>query len=126
MQGSDVANGQLPHIFVARPQQGACDLPNASFFTSPLQTGERDLMANRMRLAAFSITSSSVAGVYQVRLRVVTGENDLLCSPKANDCSDPDDSQHLDNDDLTCKSPSGSTYCATSELSTAVTQRLSS
>lgn len=114
---------QVPgnHIFYARPDPGGCVIP-ASY-----PTDARDLLSNRMRIANFSIGNvGSNAHTFRVTLRVTSGEDDLLCSPGVSgDCNTSTTSTNLNNPDLMCKGQAGSQYCAVSELSTVVTQRLS-
>lgn len=104
------------------PSTYALDVTSANFtgLTNP-----RELLGEHMRLAKFTIQSSS--DFYTITVRVVYGDDDLLCSPNpsfANDCTDTNQSTHLDQPDLTCKLITGSQFCAASELSTTVKKRV--
>lgn len=119
-----VQTGSPQHVLVVRPDPGSCAVPtDLSYFQNGLGSNERDLLGNRMRLAAFDVSGPNANGVFTITLRVVTGDDDLLCSPSAG-CTGSD-SELASNSDITCKGGAGSTYCAYSELSTAVTRRLS-
>lgn len=88
------------------------------------------MLGVRMRVANFSIVSLPTAGLYKVTVRVVSGEDDLLCSPAGlNNCSNATmlTATEKNNTDLQCKNiRAGSQYCAVSELSTVVERRISS
>lgn len=113
------------HVLVARPDPGhGCEAPAAEYFQGNLADNERDLLGNRMRVVAFDVTGPSTNGTVGIKLRIVAGDNDLLCSPSLNDCGSTGTTD-LSKPDLQCRSGSGSTYCAYSELSTAVTPRVS-
>ncbi len=113
------------HVLVARPDPGEnCKAPSAAYFQGDLADKERDLLGNRMRVVAFDVTSPSSNGTVGIKLRVVSGDDDLLCSPSLNDCGGTSTTD-LNKSDLQCRGGSGSTYCAYSELSTAVTPRVS-
>lgn len=124
------ATGTYKHVFYAQTAPSGCTLPAVATFQNSFPSGARDLLANRMRIVNFSVTHPNQASPFQITLRVASGQDDLLCSPSANsgsgDCNDTTDSHSLGNPDLICKLRNGSTYCAISELSTAVTQRLAS
>lgn len=84
----------------------------------------QELLAPNMRLAKMSISPSGT-NLYQITIRVVYGDDDLLCSPSANDCSSTAVSTNLGNNDLSCKNYSaGTQFCAVSELSTVVQKRV--
>lgn len=87
-----------------------------------------ELLSPRMRLAKLKIEQAGDPTVWRITIRVVFGDNDLLCSPSvAGDCASPGVSSPLNKPDLTCKVAfSGSQYCAASELSTVVKKRITS
>lgn len=124
MQGGSLAK----HTLLARPDPGNnCQVPasNSHDFTDNTVTANRDLLGNRMRVVKFAVEPvPGQTGVFKITLRVASGDDDLLCSPSANDCNDSGTSTHLDNTDLVCKLQKGSAYCAVSELTTYVTSRL--
>lgn len=125
MQDSSGANGAPRHILVARPDPGGCTPPAYSYFQGNLADSGRDMLGNRMRIASFNVAQIGPnPNVYTITLRITTGEDDLLCSPGANDCNSTTVSTNLGNGDLQCKAQAGSTYCAASALSTIVTRRL--
>lgn len=96
-----------------------------------------ELLGPHMRVANISVApaSGSPAGsrLYTVSIRLAYGDSDLLCSPAINGtlkggCQkgaisyDPDDIWYAS--DMTCKSQTGSQFCAVSALSTTVFQRV--
>ncbi len=91
-------------------------------------TNPRELLGQNMRLTKFSIVGDeSTDNLYTINARIVYGDNDLLCSPKADDCdqSTTSTSAVLDADpNVTCKSNVGSQFCAVSELTTTVRKRV--
>lgn len=97
-----------------------------------------ELLSQNMRIAAFYLCAPGEAvsstcktptpansGLYGVGVRVVYGDDDLLCSPsQAGDCDSSGASPFLTASDLACKNGVGSEYCAISELNTTVLRRL--
>jgi prepilin-type N-terminal cleavage/methylation domain-containing protein len=83
-----------------------------------------------MGAADYKATLVGSAGSYQVTVRVVYGDDDLLCSPmtagsNCDDNSQLDPTQISKATDLRCKNiRSGLQFCATSELSTIVKRRV--
>ena len=86
----------------------------------------RELLGQHMRLNKLSVTQvTDQTNLYNISIRVVYGDDDLLCSPSANDCSSSTTSTNLENTDITCKSiRAGTQFCAVSELNTVVQKRL--
>ena len=88
-----------------------------------------ELLSDHMRLSNLVVAPTTVTGTYKVTVRVIYGDNELLCSPTLNNCSstvDMDDPQINAARDLSCKNiRSGSEFCAVSELSTIVKRRVS-
>ena len=95
---------------------------------APALVGARELLGDHMRLAKFVITPDAAdPTLYTVSVRVVYGDRDLLCSPSvAGDCASdtPTSVANLSADDLSCKPQAGSQFCAVSELTTTVKQRV--
>ncbi|HSH55662.1 MAG TPA: type II secretion system protein [Candidatus Limnocylindrales bacterium] len=91
----------------------------------------RELLGQHMRLNKLSIDEDD--GVYAITVKVVYGDNDLLCSPSTtnpasgkNSCEeyDPSNTAVYAKDDLRCRLVSGAQFCAVSELSTSVKKRV--
>jgi type II secretory pathway pseudopilin PulG len=92
-----------------------------------LPAGSTELLGQHMRLASLGVASQG-ADTFTVQVRVVYGDDDLLCSPSVSGSCDsaatmpsPDDFQ---KGDLQCKPQVGSQFCAVSELATTVEQRI--
>jgi len=85
----------------------------------------RELLGQHMRLTKLSIVPNG--DIYTINVRVVYGDDDVLCSPStANDCSTPSSNTGVNDNksDLTCRGSIGSSYCAVSELTTTVMKRV--
>lgn len=97
---------------------------NTATITSLTGVNSRELLGQHMRLNKFDI--SGTGGVYTITVKVIYGDNDLLCSPSVpGDCNTGSGtSAHLSNSDLTCRSMSGAQFCAVSELTTTVKKRV--
>jgi len=87
-----------------------------------------EMLQPRMRLAKLAVDPTSDPSVWKITVRVVYGDDDLLCSPSVSgDCTSTATSSSLNNGDLTCKTAtSGTQFCAASELSTVVKRRITS
>lgn len=85
---------------------GVATLPPAL----PTANNARELLGENMRVTKFTITSSG--GFYVINLRVVYGDDDFLTT-----VADP-------NPNPTCKSTSGSHFCAVAELTSTVKKRV--
>lgn len=110
------------HGFVKDNQGTGCPSP----FGASWPGGITELLGPRMRLANFEITPVGGSRLYIVKVRIVYGDDDLLCSPAQGNC---------DNDtattfgvtpipDLTCRVGAGKQYCGVSELTTTVQSRI--
>lgn len=115
---------QTKHALVMDAASNCSGLP-----AQPVQNGNpvgTELLSPRMRLTKMKVEPTSDTSVWRVTVRVVFGDNDLLCSPSVQgDCQSSNDTTSLDKPDLTCKVAfAGSEYCATSELSTVVKKRI--
>lgn len=115
--------GQIPAVLVRGP---SCTNPS-----SPLTRGanEVEMIGEGMRIANLEILPDSTmpgttGEVYSVRVRVVLGEDDLVCSPGAGDCGATTLSTNLTATDLSCKQFAGSQFCAVAEYSAIVVRRL--
>ena len=88
----------------------------------------RELLGQHMRVSKFSVTGgNSTNNLYTISVRIVYGDNDLLCSQSAGDCNTPAPSSAAvlnTATDLSCRSTVGSQFCAVSELTTTVRKRV--
>jgi prepilin-type N-terminal cleavage/methylation domain-containing protein len=95
----------------------------------------RELLSPGMRVAVFTVcipTTTPAAGcpaipvssrLYQIHVRVVYGDDDLLCS-EALGCGASAPIPSFTAPDLTCKTTIGSQFCAVSDLNTTVQKRV--
>lgn len=89
----------------------------------------QELLAPNMRLARFDIVPAG-DGLFDLTVRVVYGDTDLLCSQAVGNCnsetiltaSQLQDSAILN--ELQCKGTKGSQYCAVSEITTTIQRRV--
>lgn len=88
-----------------------------------LTANSRELLGENMRIANFAVTNLG-GGFFQVTVRIIYGENDLLCSPALNDCNS-NGVTDLNRTDLQCKSTEvGGQFCSASELTTTIQRRI--
>lgn len=84
-------------------------------------------LQQKMRLVKFIITPRA-GQLYDVTVRVVAGDDDMLCSPTfaSNKCQSGAmaSTAELSQPDLQCKGISGQQYCAVSEITTTVARRV--
>lgn len=105
----DPTVNQAWHALVQNSAAG-CSSSTAAQNMGNQSVSGRDLMGPHMRLAKLSVTSLG-ANLYQIRVRVVYGDNDLLNSPTGSNAS--------------CKGvQAGTQFCSVSELSTIVVKRV--
>lgn len=108
--GPVVKDHQTLHALV-KDSPGLCSGMKAQDFTKALSSSSTELLSKYMRVSKLSVTAVSGArGLYSVDVRVVYGDDDLLTNPTASNAA--------------CKVGSGSQFCAVSELSTVVQQRI--
>jgi type II secretory pathway pseudopilin PulG len=94
-------------------------------------TGD-EVLGDKMRLAKFEVTRVANANpqvsAYKVTIRVVYGDDDLVCSPSTGNCNSTaimDENAIAAAPDLSCKNiKSGTQFCSVSQLSTIVERRL--
>ncbi len=108
--------------------------PNATqaqdLTSSSLPTKSQETLGIHMRVSKFDISqpdSVNYPNLWKVTIRVVYGDDDLLCSPSQGNCSNtnPTNFTHIPPpDDLKCRSETGSQFCSVSELSTVVEKRV--
>lgn len=85
-----------------------------------------ELLSQGMRVARFDITTAG-SGLYTLTMRIVYGDDDLLCSPAVSGSCTSDAVMNpvdLARTDIECKSGKDARFCAVSELSTTVRSRL--
>lgn len=108
--GPKVAQHQTLHALV-KDSPGICSGMKAQDFTKPLASGSTELLSQYMRISKLSVSPvPGASGLYNVDVRIVYGDDDLLTNPTASNAA--------------CKVGSGSQFCAVSELSTVVQQRI--
>jgi len=120
----DASLNQSKHALVMDASSSCNGLPAQAVLNgNPVGT---ELLSPRMRLAKLKVEPTNDATVWRITVRVVFGDNDLLCSPSVpGDCQSPNTSSPINKQDLTCKVAfAGSEYCAVSELSTEVKKRI--
>jgi prepilin-type N-terminal cleavage/methylation domain-containing protein len=122
--GSPTAN-QSNHVLVVN-KGAACAATQAQDVSLSNIPGT-EMVQPGMRLAKFDIAQIGTTESFRVTVRVVLGDDDLLCSPSSNDCQESSStSTNLSKPDLACKDGfHGGQYCAQSELTTVVKQRIS-
>lgn len=120
----DAGMHQSNHVLMQSSPGNCGGLPaNDVRAASPVGT---ELLSPHMRLAKLSVDPTSDPTVWRIAVRVVYGDDDVLCSPSVGgDCTDDNTSTSLSNGDLDCKQVrSGTQFCAVSELSTIVKRRI--
>ena len=107
----------------------AQDLVGITKGTVMLAPGSKELMGLHMRLADLMLPASVSDNLYNIHIRVVYGDNDLLCSETAvaSSCSStttmPSGGDYAETD-LSCKGQAGDQFCAVSDLNTIVQKRI--
>lgn len=87
--------------------------------------GDEELVGQDMRLADLRIEQGENDRVWSVRLRLVKGDNDLVCSPGTpGDCGASTPTSSPNATDLLCDAVKGSPYCGASGYSMIVVRRL--
>jgi len=116
-KGGLVVNHQGYHGFVVDSGGSSCTtttVPMALPLGSALGPGQRELLGDKMRLAALNI---SVNGdLYLVRVRVLYGQDSVL-SPAVTSVTDW-------SKEACANDSAGSQYCAVSDLTTTIQKRL--
>lgn len=127
--GNQIRNSGDHALVKDRPNSGACD-PNAVPDLNDIVTNHdgTELIPKNMRLSSLSV-SDAANGLFSVHVRIVYGDNDLLCSQGTpGDCDNHDDNfPRYGSDvpqDLACKIGNGSQFCAYSDLTTTVQSRI--
>lgn len=106
-----ISQHQTLHALV-KDSPGLCGGMSAQNFHRPLAAGSTELLSPHMRLSKLSVTLvPGTTNLYKIIVRVVYGDDALLTSP-------------VTAGNVTCKAVSGDQFCAVSELSTVVQQRI--
>lgn len=118
------------HSIVINTVNGGCIGAPAQDLTAGGVAGT-ELLGESMRLSNLTVQEVPASpGTYQVTIRVVYGDDDLLCSDNEHfSCTSPatmSAAQIAGATDLNCKDlRSGSQFCSAAQLSTTVERRLS-
>ncbi|HSX23517.1 MAG TPA: type II secretion system protein [Candidatus Saccharimonadales bacterium] len=108
--GHELSNSSNDHGLVADNFAGTCSGGlQALDLTAPLPANSREFLSPLMRVANLTITDAG-NNLWQVTVRVVSGDDDLLNNPAS---TNP-----------TCKIQAGSQFCSISELTTVVQKRI--
>jgi prepilin-type N-terminal cleavage/methylation domain-containing protein len=120
------------HGLVVQDVPGGCNTTIAQNLNSGTAAGT-ELLGDKMRLSNLVVQQAGDVNTYRVTVRVIYGDNDLVCDPDATTGASNCNSTDLWNDPnaiagtrkLSCKNiRSGTQFCAASELSTIVKRRL--
>lgn len=135
---------QAPYVLIEQNNTGDGCGVTAQNLSSGSVSG-KEILAPNMRLAKFQVINdadpndaddgSSNPKLYKVRVKVVYGDDDLLCisgdsSGSARDCSSKTAMTNVsslgasDLEKLSCKTQIGSQFCAVSDISTTIQNRL--
>ncbi len=139
---STPSSGQAYHGLVSVNGDPACPiLPPSNPFTpntgydfgsltngNNIPVGGQELLGYKMRLSKLSVTYDQGSGLYEIDVRVVYGDNDLLC----NNTADPGScattttmnkaSDYLG--DVVCRGGVGQQFCSTAELQSSIEKRV--
>lgn len=105
---------------------GSCPVPDA--VSGPVSGQPNELLGKNMRLSKLRVDPApGEPALHIVTARVLYGDDDLFCIDTAT--CDPSSNtvltiDQLQNDNVRCRSTSGSQFCAVSELSVSVYRRL--
>ena len=100
---------QKPHALVHTPVAGCTSSTPAQNLSSAAVTG-REMLAPSMRLARMEISSRG-DNLYEIRVKIVYGDDDLLDNPTTADAK--------------CKNiRAGTQFCAVSDITTTVVKRV--
>jgi competence protein ComGC len=109
--GPDALRHQTLHA-VVKDSPGLCSGMSAQNFRVRLTADSTELLGQYMRLSKLSVTPlGGSSNLYSIDVRVVYGDDDLLTTP-------------VTASNAACKVASGNQFCAVSELSTVVQQRI--
>jgi len=115
--GVGLAADQTNSALVTSPVVGgSCPSP-ATVTGFPTSGTHRELLNPGMRVANLNITPGASSNSWTVEIRLASGDSDLLNNPQPVNPNNP-------ATQTSCRSGSGSQFCAVSELTTTVEERL--
>ncbi len=99
---------------------------NCSGQTPGSSVSGTELLGEHMRLANLQVTPVAGTSLYTVHVRVVYGDDDLVCSQSVvGSCSNPNSMNGATAIDTECKSNTGAPeFCAVSDITTTVQKRV--
>ena len=100
-------------LIVSSAGCGAVNVPNSPAALPPTS---RELLGSHMRLGVLSVQPAGTGGLYSIEVRVIYGEDDLL-TPAVGGSTDW-------SQELCAGNSGGNQFCAVSDLTTTVQQRL--
>ncbi len=121
------------HGLVSHTVASGCGSPGAvpqNLASPTLVAGSKEFLGDNMRVSKFSVVQDNDnPSLYTITLRVISGDDDLICSPKTtpNSCNGGGSLLPAEKtaDDLTCRNlRAGTQFCAVSELTTTVQRRI--
>jgi prepilin-type N-terminal cleavage/methylation domain-containing protein len=107
---------ETPHGLYVRTLASCPGQPIAALANTAL-AGGRELLGPNMRLTSLRVTQvAGTTNMYNISLRIVSGDNDLIYSPSGGGVTAAD---------ATCRNQrAGTQFCSVSDLSTTVTKRV--
>ena len=120
---------QVYHTFVQNADVANCQTGATHPVINQAAINGQEMLIPKSRVARFSLTMPT-QGTYRVSMRVVYGDDDLLCSPSLNATNCTDNSVLSNTDlqtrqDLQCKNRrAGTQFCAVSDVTTVVNKRV--
>ena len=101
-------------------------IPGTVGGTSSGTAGGTELLGDHMRIAVLTASPVSGTNLYQLHIRVVYGDDDLICAQSvAGSCSNPSSTNGATAADAQCKSTTGTPqFCAVSDLNTTDQKRV--
>jgi prepilin-type N-terminal cleavage/methylation domain-containing protein len=126
LDGADTAD-RSNNVMLIRQRPGtSCPLPSDSELKTGNITNEpKELLGKGMRLVRLDMVPEG--NMQKITVKVAYGDRDLFCSPSVTSCDNETyilSGSQLYNDDLMCRPGAGSEFCAISELSSTIYQRL--
>lgn len=117
--GQEVSDSPVKHSLMV-DNSGGCTSASPAQDIDLAGVSGTELLGLHMRLANLSVVQTDVANnIYQVNIRLVYGDDDLL-TDSLNSNGTPGTDGILDS----CKGQAGSQFCAVSQLSATVQQRV--